>query len=134
MVASGRIALPGQVIKEITATAHPDLPGAWAPGVRALLQHPLIPDEQFLGRVTEVAGEVVDLNKPHKDADTYVLAIALQLQTDGWAVCIVTEDIVGRGRRLSIAAACRRLGLAWIPTREFLERCGIPIKREGGSG
>lgn len=132
MVASGRIALPGQVIKEVTATAHPDLPGAWAPGVRELLRHPLIPDEQFLGRVTAVAGEVVDLNKPHKDADTYVLAIALQLQTDGWAVCIVTEDIVGRGRRLSIAAACRRLGLAWIPTREFLEGCGIPIQREGG--
>lgn len=134
MVEGGRIAMPDQVIKEITTTSHPDLPGAWAPGVRAGLRHPQIPDKQILEHVTEVAGEVVDLNKPLKDADTYVLAIALQLQTDGWAVCIVTEDIVGRRRKLSIAAACRRLGLAWTSTRPFLEGCGIPVKQEAGGG
>ena len=34
MVVDGRIALPRQVINEMTKIAHPDLPGAWAPGVR----------------------------------------------------------------------------------------------------
>lgn len=134
MVETGRIAFPSQVVNEITATAHPDLPGAWAPGVRARLQHPQSPEDQYLGHVTEVAGGVVDLTKPHKDADSYVLALALQLQTEGWSVCIVTEDIVGRRRSLSIAAASRRLELAWVQTRGFLEECGIPVKSEAGAG
>ncbi len=33
MVILGRIALPRQVINELSEIAHLDLPGAWAPGI-----------------------------------------------------------------------------------------------------
>ncbi|MCQ3804410.1 MAG: hypothetical protein OXC98_06250 [bacterium] len=66
MVLEGRIALPRQVINEMTEIAHPYLPGAWAPGVRGLLQHPLDAGYNHLSRVMRVAGDVVDANKPEK--------------------------------------------------------------------
>jgi hypothetical protein len=34
MVENGAAAMPRQVIREMSEIAHPDLPGAWAPGVR----------------------------------------------------------------------------------------------------
>ena len=40
MVRDGQIAMPRQVINEVTAIAHPDLPGAWAPGVRGTSSTP----------------------------------------------------------------------------------------------
>ena len=129
-VEEGRIAMPRQVIDEITTTDHPDLPGAWAPGMRAKLQHILRPDDQYMESVMAVAGDVIDQRKRHEDADPWVLALALQLKSEGIAVCIVTEDIVDRGSRISIASACGRLGLDWRRTREFLEHFGIPIKPE----
>lgn len=133
MVEGGRIAMPNQVIDEITNTKHPDLPGAWAPGVRPKMRHAGRVADRHQKRVMEVASGVIDHKKRVEDADPYVLALALQLQTEGRSVCVVAEDFVDR-YRLSLATACRRLGLAWIPTREFLEGCGIPVQREDRGG
>ncbi len=129
-VEEGRIAMPRQVIDEITTTDHPDLPGAWAPGMRAKLRHTLRPDDRYMKRVMAVAGEVVDPSKKRDDADPWVLALALQLQSEGLAVCIVTEDTGDKDSHISVASACGRLGLGWMRTREFLEHFGIPIKPE----
>lgn len=41
IVQSGEIAMPRQVLNEASELAHPDLPGAWAPGMRGQLRHPL---------------------------------------------------------------------------------------------
>ncbi|MDE0115680.1 MAG: DUF4411 family protein [bacterium] len=129
MVIDGRIALPRQVIKEMSEIAHPDLPGAWAPGVRGSLQHPLDADYEHISHVMSVAGDVVDVNKASEDADPWVLALALQVRGDGHSVCIVTEDIVGRNR-ISIATACDRLGIQWCRMRTFFEHCGIAVLKE----
>lgn len=133
MVGGGLIAFPEQVVNEITNTKHPDLPGAWAPGVRSKLRYARRAAERYQERVLEVARGVIDRNKPGEDADPYVLALALHLRTEGRSVCIVTEDVVDR-HRLSMATACGRLGLAWVRTKGFLEECGIPVKAEGGGG
>lgn len=45
---AGSIALPRHVIKETSEIAHPDVPGAWASGVRPLVVHPLEPDWEHL--------------------------------------------------------------------------------------
>ena len=127
MVEKGYIAMPREVINEITNTTHPDLPGAWAPGVRAKLQYVPRPDDQYVERVMAVAGDVIDQRKRHEDADPWVLALALQLKSEGAAVCIVIEDTVDRDSHISIASACKRLGLDWVRTREFLENCGVPM-------
>ena len=133
MAEGGRIAMPDQVIDEITNTKHPDLPGAWAPGVRPKIRLARRAADRYQERVMEVASGVIDQKKRGEDADPYVLALALQFQAEGHAVCIVAEDFVDR-HRLSMATACRRLGLAWTSTRPFLEGCGIPVKQEAGGG
>ena len=129
MVVDGRIALPRQVINEMSAIAYPDLPGAWAPGVRGLLRHPLDAGYDHISKVMSVAGDVVDANKPSEDADPWVLALALHLKGDGHTVCIVTEDMVDR-TRISIATACGRLTIDWCPMRMFLGHCGIALLKE----
>ena len=107
----------------------PDLPGAWAPGVRGSLQHPLDADYDHIKKVMSVAGEVVDVSKPDEDADPYVLALARQLKSSGYAVCIVTEDTVDRSR-ISIATACGRLQIDYCRVRDFLDQCQIPLRKE----
>ena len=129
MVQNGQIAMPRQVINEVSKIAHPDLPGAWAPGVRGSLQHPLDADYDHIKKVMSVAGEVVDVSKPDEDADPYVLALARQLKSSGYAVCIVTEDTVDRSR-ISIATACGRLQIDYCRVRDFLDQCQIPLRKE----
>ena len=129
MVIDGRIALPRQVINEMSDIAHPDLPGAWAPGVRGSLTHTLDAGYEHITRVMSVAPDVVDVNKPGEDADPWVLALALQLKGDGHTVCIVTEDIVDR-TRISIATACGRLSIDWCGIRKFLSHCKIDLLKE----
>ena len=129
MVHDGQIAMPRQVINEVSELAHPDLPGAWAPGVRGSLRHPLDAHYSHVREVMSVAGDVVDPYKAGEDADPYVLALARQLKSDDHAVCIVTEDTVDRNR-ISIATACMRLEIDCCRVRDFLEWCQIPLRRE----
>ena len=126
MVVDGHIALPRQVIKEVSEIAHPDLPGAWAPGIRGLLQHPLDAGFDYLRKVTSIVPDVVDVNKPTEDADPWVVALALRLEGDGHTVCVVTKDVVDR-TSISVATACDRLSIDWCPIRRFLHHCGIPL-------
>ena len=131
MVMDGRIALPRQVINEMSEIAYPDVPGAWAPGVRGLLQHPLDAGFDHLAKVMSVAGEMVDVNKPGEDADPWVVALALRLRDGGHSVCVVTEDVIDR-TSISIATACDRLRIPWRPMRDFLQHCGIRLLKEKG--
>lgn len=124
MVKAGQIAMPRQVINEMSEIAHPDLPGAWAPGMRNNLQHSQDVQYDDLAHVMSLAGDVVDVNKSSEDADPYVLALAYGLQRTDIRTCIVTEDTVDRNR-ISIATACQRLTLEWIGIREFLNHCSI---------
>lgn len=133
MVTNGNIALPRQVINEVSEMNHPDLPGAWATGIRSLLQHTLDAAYTHMTHVMEIAGEVVDINKPQEDADPWVLALAEQLQEAHYNVCVVTRDTVDRDR-MSMATACRLLNLRWCPIRTFLNYCGIDLLKERNNG
>lgn len=130
MVQSGSIAMPRLVIREISEIAHPDLPGAWAPGVRDLQSHPLDPDWEFVQQVMRKAGDVVDPNKNKEDADPYVIALALQLERDGYDVTVVTEDRVDRNR-IAVTTACSRLNLRHCSARELFADLGIKTKKVG---
>ena len=129
MAMNGNIALPRQVINEVSRITHPDLPGAWAVGIRGLLRYPLDADHQHLDHVMKTAGEVVDTNKMHEDADPWVLALACQLQSTGSIVCVVTVDTVDRNH-ISMTTACELLSLNWCSAREFLNPCGIDVLKE----
>ena len=130
LVEQGQIAMPRQVVNEASEIAHPDLPGAWAPGVRGRLRYPLDVDYEHIQRVMSEAGDVVDPNKSSEDADPYVLAQALQLQTQGLEVVVVTDDDVDRMPiKISLTAACSRLGVRHVDSRAFLTACGIRVLR-----
>lgn len=131
MVRAGTVAMPRLVIREISEIAHPDLPGAWAPGVRDIQQHPLDPGWEHVQRVMAEAGDVVDPNKTKEDADPYVLALALQLLDQGKEVCVVTEDRVDRNR-IAVTTACDRLGLPHCSVRDFLSGLGAKTKKPTG--
>lgn len=68
LVEQGRIVMSRQVINEVSKIAHPDLPAAWAPGVRSRLQYPLDVDYEHLQQVMREAGDVVDPSKTGEDA------------------------------------------------------------------
>ncbi len=128
MVRAGTVAMPRLVIREISEIAHPDLPGAWAPGVRDIQQHPLDPEWEHVQRVMAEAGDVVDPNKTKEDADPYVLALALQLVGQGHDVCVVTEDRVDRNR-IAVTTACDRLSIPHCSVRDFLGGLGVKTKK-----
>ncbi|MFN8035406.1 MAG: hypothetical protein U0V73_05685 [Acidimicrobiia bacterium] len=127
-VVQGSLALPRRVITEVSGIAHPDLPGAWAPGVRPLQVHPLDPEWDVVAEVMRQAGDVVDPNKQDEDADPYVLALGLQLQREGFVVEIVTDDRIDR-TRIAMTTACARLGLTSTSPSEFLAACGIKASK-----
>ena len=131
MVAQGSLALPRHMINEVVAAMHPDMPGAWAAGMRGFKQHPPEAGFDYLQRVMDVAGDVVDVNKAGEDADPWVLALALQIKESVlFEVCVVTEDTVDR-HRISMVTACDRLELRWCTLRDFLGRYGIKMRAKG---
>lgn len=132
MVRAGTVAMPRLVIREISEIAHPDLPGAWAPGVRDIQQHPLDPEWEHVQRVMAEAGDVIDPNKAKEDADPYVLALALQLVGQGHDVCVVTEDRVDRNR-IAVTTACDRLSIPHCSVRDFLGGLGVKTKKPTGN-
>lgn len=131
MVRAGAVAMPRLVIREIAEIAHPDMPGAWAPGVRDIQQHPLDPEWEHVQRVMAEAGDVVDPNKTEEDADPYVLALALQLLERGHDVCVVTEDRVDHDH-IAVTTACGRLGIPHCSLRDFLGELGVKTKKSTG--
>lgn len=133
MVMVGAIAMPRQVIAEAASIDHPDVPGAWAPGVRAALKHPLAAEDDFIARVMSEAGDVVDSESERDEADPWICALALQLQTAGYEVTVVTEDRVDRlPIKIALTTACNRLRLRFCTAREFLDGCGIPTLSASG--
>lgn len=132
MVIDGQIAMPRQVIKEVKEVTHPDMPGAWAPGVRKQLQHPLDAGFSCIRKVMSEAGDILDVNKAGDDADPWVVALALHLKEGGHSVCVVTKDVVDR-KGISIATGCDRLQVDWCHVRPFLAHCGIPLLKENKS-
>ena len=126
LVIDGQVAMPRHVLREAGEMMHPDMPGAWASGMRDHLAHPLEPEWDHLAHVMNVAGDVVDPNKTEEDADPYVLALACQLASDH-NVVVVTEDAIDR-TRIAMTTACGRLGLAHTDLRSFLGGLGVTTK------
>lgn len=130
LVVSGEVAMPRQVINEISRTAHPDLPGAWAPGVRNMLRYPEDVAYHHVQDVMKQAGDVVDPNKTEEDADPWVAALALELREQGLDPVVVTTDSVDHlPIRIALTTACDRLGIQHVDSRAFLDAVGIPIRQ-----
>lgn len=125
-VESGSITIPDEAIDELGDVTHPDLPGAWAYGIKRLRRDPKAPDNEYLDSVMVDAGDVVDHRKKKEDADPYVLALALHLQKTGCDASVVTEDFVDRlPRKRSLWSACALVGIRAERAKDFLISQGI---------
>lgn len=127
LVSAGLIAMPIQVIREVSEIMHPDVPGVWARGVQHLLVHPHEPDYAILEEVMAQVGDVVEADAPGDPADPYVLALALQLSRAEFEVAVVSDDIVDRPPiKLSIRSACHHLHLDHLTCTDYLAEIGGP--------
>lgn len=125
MVEDGLLTFPKQVRDETDDLDHPDAPGVWAVGVFASIMFPGEPDYVYVQQVMSgEAGRVVDPDKTREDADPYVLALALQLTEANHKVCVVTNDQKPQPGRISLAAACEHLSVAWCGLDDFLAELG----------
>ncbi len=127
----GGLAMPRHVITETSEIDHPDMPGAWAAGMRRQLQHPLDPAvDPWLLKVMAETAAVVDQSKETEEADPYVVALALQLADAGCCVAVVTSDVVDRMPiKIALATACAHFAIDVVSPRDFLIEQGIRVRK-----
>ena len=150
MVKKRQIAMPRQVINEVSKVQHLDIPGTWVIRVKKYLKYPVEVDHRILSIIKSECPKLTDYTKDSEDADPYVVALAYQLQkqeithirTDGRTYkavslpglqeqeempCIVTEDRNDH-KSQSITSACKQLNLKCTDLENFLTYINIPIR------
>jgi hypothetical protein len=82
---------------------------------------PAEPDPQFVQQVMGgPAAAVVDPNKTSEDGDPFLIALALQLVSQGYTIMVVTDDTNTTPIRMSVTDACDLLGVPWCGWADFL--------------
>ncbi len=122
MVNSGKIAMPKQVINELSEFKHPDIPGAWATGIRKNLKFSVDVNYESVATVQSKCPKLTDYTKENEDADPYVVALAHQLKAQDEIPCVVTEDKVNH-KFQSIVNACSQLEIKCTDIKTFLTHC-----------
>lgn len=132
------IGFPPRVVEELTGkkfVKEIDRLGEWAKEAqRNILRKYFIPEDVYVKKVLRVAPTLLDRAKiasGKKEADHYVLAIALQLIEAGNDVTVVTEEFKDFGKskkrpqgKTSMKTAGEQLGVPTVNLREFLEEQG----------
>lgn len=88
----GHLHVPRMVVREVSDVAHPDAPGAWAAGNHRASQYQADPEWDTVAEVMSRASYLIDPDATDDPADPFVLAIAIELITDGHEPTIVTND------------------------------------------
>ncbi len=123
---NGYLFFPRQVTAELNQERHIDTPEAWALAAGPKVTIAYDPESHYVHGVMASAGDVIDADAEHDPGDPYVLAQALQLVGLGFAVCVVTEDVVDHlPLRISMATACGRLGLPHCQLPHLLRFMGF---------
>jgi hypothetical protein len=120
LLGEGRIAFPPQVRTEMLHGKFPDTPGAWIARCKGTEVYSRPGDETVL-QVLASAPNLIDVEDERDQADPYVLAMALEIQTDrGLApVRVASKDYIDRMPvKSSLASACAVLGVEhWMPDK-----------------
>lgn len=130
IVQRDQLVFPKEVLTELQRWSNPnpdtaDLPLSWALSNSAQATRIDVPFETL----KDVVGRVSDIFDPEKpgvdEADPYVLALAMHLQSQGLSVTVLTEERKDRPNKVSMNTACGELGLVCLPMERFLRINGI---------
>lgn len=136
LVVSGTLVYPKEVLPElkrfsITDPNFHDLALEWTQTNSSVATKHDVP----LDTVKAVLQQVPDVLDPDKlgvdEADPYVLALAIHLQTQGIQIVVLTEERRDKpGGKISMTTACGHLGLVPLPMERFLMKNGIWRRNE----
>ena len=125
-VQQGQLYFPRAVLEELRGHRHHDTPETWAFNVYGHMRGTVEPTTAAVQEVMRVAGAVVEPDAEGDPADPYVLAQAMEFQTFGRLVRVVTEDRVDRlPIKIAMTTACERLGLTAWSLADFLGEIGF---------
>ena len=126
LVKVGRLAFPKQVWREMRDGKHPDAPDVWTAAVKAHIRH-ADPELETLAKVLAVAPGMVDVDAgtDMEKADSYVAAMAVELSEwdDECRIIVAANDVIDRPPLISLATACRSLGIDCWATEDFIHWC-----------
>lgn len=120
-VKTGLVVVPMQVMKEISESAWPDMPGAWAAAAYHQSPHAYDAEYEWVQRVMAETPDIIEVDAEMNKADPWVVALALQLRSEGSEVVVVADDYKDRPTKISIASACRTFGVEWMDLDGALE-------------
>jgi hypothetical protein len=118
----GKLWYPPEVCGELergeAATSSADFPLVWVRNHRHCAERKA--DLGIVRRVLDRCPDLLDPDKPDEQADPYVLAVALDLRTGGFDVCVVTDDRRDRPMKLSLATATGMFQMPNVPLHAFV--------------
>ena len=130
IVQRDQLVFPKEVLAELERWSNPnpgspDLPLNWAHANSARETQNEVPIDTLKDVISRVS-DIFDPNKSGVDeADPYVLALAIHLQSQGLSVTVLTEERKDRPNKVSMNTACGELGLVCLPVERFLRINGI---------
>ena len=116
-----RLHWPPEVTQEVEAALIADSAVAWVKAHRESGER--TPQMETVKSVLRKAPLLVDPEAMREQADTYVVAVALEMASDDLfapTVTIITEDRRDKPAKLSLATAAGLHGIPTIPLRAFL--------------
>jgi hypothetical protein len=130
IVQRDQLVFPKEVLAELERWSNPnpdspDLPLKWALSNSPRATQNEVPFDMLRDVISRVS-DIFDPDKSGVDeADPYVLALAIYLQSQGLSVTVLTEERKDRPNKVSMNTACGELGLVCLPMERFLRINGI---------
>jgi len=128
LVVGGNLVFPTQVFDELDRFKNKnklDQPFEWAKSNKYAAKpfEPLYTEVKDL-LVDPQLSKVLDPDKPHEEADPYVLAMAEKISKDS-SVGVLTQDRVSKPNKLSLSDACGLRRIVTLTMEPYLAQQGI---------
>ncbi len=125
LVRQGQLVFPSQVWSEIGDVEKPDALARWARDARTVMGHLPAPDDATVSMVVRGHPDIMKSPSGREPADPYIIALALERASDGYAVCVVADDGGDRATH-GIRKACEDFGIPCVMAAEFVQRVFPP--------
>jgi hypothetical protein len=116
-----RACFPDEVLAELGRLAKDEHPNTWAKGIAPTRCHKGASYKIF-GWVAQNVQDLIDYDAEHSSPAAAVLAQARELSTPAFEAIVVTEDIIDKPTRISLATACQQLDMPYVRLHECIRR------------